>query len=80
MLTDTSTNVFKLQYRKFDSFQMHQQVGRLKELAWGGGSSSMILDPADFPSLFSPGEVGECHPGHEVQARSQETFALFPAV
>lgn len=43
MLKDSSTNQFKIQYRKVDSFQMHQQVGHLKELAWGGGSFNMIF-------------------------------------
>lgn len=36
---------------------MHQEVGVLRELAWGKGRFSVILDTDYFPRLFSSGEV-----------------------
>jgi len=73
VLTDISTNVFKLQYRKVGSFQMHQWVEGLKELAWGGGTLNMIF------LVYSPQERWQMPPRAWSPDQELETFAPSPA-
>lgn len=62
MLKDIFTKLFKQTGLNFSTerlipFKCISGQGGIKELAWGGGSFSMILGPTDFPRLFSPREV-----------------------